>query len=390
MLPLQLTETLAATETSAAPVAAEAPADTVTVVEKSIPTVQEEVEMLKSLPFDDLIDKIINVATTFAINLAIAILVFYVGKFIIRKIYRLVNVILSRRDVDRSLTTFVLSLVKMVLYFILIVTVIGILGIETSSFIALFASAGVAIGMALSGTLQNFAGGVLILLLKPYKIGDYIEAQGYAGYVREIQIFHTIICTFDNKSIIIPNGGLSTGSVNNWSREDYRRVEWTVAISYGDKVEQARSKIMELFQQDSRIVRRYIEDDRQMRQAEQRRRQQSGQAESSQPADAARAKEEAKPRTWLGRLFHRHKKAVEQVGDKVIRLKRRVSKVDRRPTVVVDNLGDSAIILKARAWTRTDFYWDVYYQLNERIYNSLPQAGINFPFPQLDVHLAQK
>ncbi|MDE6331088.1 MAG: mechanosensitive ion channel, partial [Muribaculaceae bacterium] len=196
--------------------------------------------MLKSLPLDDLLDKFIASVTTFAINLAIAIVVFYAGKFVIKKIYGFLTMILTRRDVDRSLTTFVLSMVKMLLYFILIVTVIGILGIETSSFIALFASAGVAIGMALSGTLQNFAGGVLILLLKPYKVGDYIEAQGFAGTVKEIQIFHTIIATYDNKSIIIPNGGLSTGSVNNWSREDYRRVDWTVGISYGDKVEDAR------------------------------------------------------------------------------------------------------------------------------------------------------
>lgn len=391
MLPLQLLDNLTETATTADATVPAAPADTVAEATRSIPTVQQEVEMLKSLPFDDLVDKIVNVATTFAINLAIAILVFYVGKFIIKKIYRLVNIILTRRDVDRSLTTFVLSLVKMVLYFILIVTVIGILGIETSSFIALFASAGVAIGMALSGTLQNFAGGVLILLLKPYKIGDYIEAQGYAGYVREIQIFHTIICTFDNKSIIIPNGGLSTGSVNNWSREDYRRVEWTVAISYGDKVEQARSTILDLLQQDNRIVHRYIEDDRQMRQSAQQHRQQSNEQKNTGRDTKEKATQaEPEQRSWLHRLFHRHRKAVEQVGDKVIRLKRRVPKVDRRPTVVVDNLGDSAVILKARAWTHTTYYWDVYYQLNELIYNSLPQAGLNFPFPQLDVHLNPK
>ena len=105
--------------------------------------------------------------------------------------------------------------------------------------------------MALSGTLQNFAGGVLILLLKPYKIGDYIEAQGYAGTVTEIQIFHTIICTPDNKSIIIPNGGLSTGSINNYSREDYRRVDWDVCLAYGDDVEVARKAILEILNNDS-------------------------------------------------------------------------------------------------------------------------------------------
>ena len=177
---------------------------------------------ISSLSLDELIEQSISNVTEFAISLAIAIAVFYIGKFIIKKIYNVVLAILLRRNVDQSLSTFILSFIKIVLYFILIIIVIGILGIETTSFLALFASAGVAIGMALSGTLQNFAGGVLILLLKPYKIGDYIEAQGYAGTVTEIQIFHTIICTPDNKSIIIPNGGLSTGSINNYSREDYR------------------------------------------------------------------------------------------------------------------------------------------------------------------------
>ena len=181
-------------------------------------------------------------------------MVFYIGRFIIRKIYKLVNSIFVSRHIDRSLSTFILSLINILLYFILIVTVIGILGIETTSFLAIFASAGVAIGMALSGTLQNFAGGVLILLLKPYRIGDYIEVQGYAGTVKEIQIFFTVITTYDNKSIMIPNGGLSTGSVNNWSRESHRRVSWDIAISYGDDVAVARKAILEMFAADERIM----------------------------------------------------------------------------------------------------------------------------------------
>ena len=164
--------------------------DVIPAVPDSVPTVPQELSMLRSLPFDELLDRIVSGVVTLAINLTLALLVFYVGKFIIRKIYNIVRRILLTRRVDSGLRTFLLSMVKIVLYFILIVTAIGILGIETSSFLAIFASAGVAIGMALSGTLQNFAGGVLILLLKPYNIGDYIEAQGYAGTVKEIQIFH--------------------------------------------------------------------------------------------------------------------------------------------------------------------------------------------------------
>ncbi len=363
----------------------------------SIPSVKQEVAMLKSMPLDDLLDKFISSVTTFAINLAIAIVVFYAGKFVIKKLYNLLSVILHRRNVDRSLTTFVLSMVKMLLFFILIVTVIGILGIETSSFIALFASAGVAIGMALSGTLQNFAGGVLILLLKPYKVGDYIEAQGFAGTVKEIQIFHTIITTYDNKAIIIPNGGLSTGSVNNWSREDYRRVDWSVGISYGDNVEDARKRILELLEADPRVVKRYIEEDRLQRAGEQERRRRAAMGEGDNMADERRPRQQnaesipVPELPWYRRMFmSRKKKAEQKESDRVIRLRRRVPRVERRSVVVVDQLADSAVVLKVRAWTRTEFYWDVYYQVNEQIYNELPKAGISFPFPQMDVHLSRQ
>ncbi len=363
----------------------------------SIPSVKQEVAMLKSMPLDDLLDKFISSVTTFAINLAIAIVVFYAGKFVIKKLYNLLSVILHRRNVDRSLTTFVLSMVKMLLFFILIVTVIGILGIETSSFIALFASAGVAIGMALSGTLQNFAGGVLILLLKPYKVGDYIEAQGFAGTVKEIQIFHTIITTYDNKAIIIPNGGLSTGSVNNWSREDYRRVDWSVGISYGDNVEDARKRILELLEADPRVVKRYIEEDRLQRAGEQERRRRAAMGEGDNMSDERRPRQQnaesvpAPELPWYRRMFmSRKKKAEQKESDRVIRLRRRVPRVERRPVVVVDQLADSAVVLKVRAWTRTEFYWDVYYQVNEQIYNELPKVGISFPFPQMDVHLSRQ
>lgn len=189
-------------------------------------------EVVKSLGLEDALSGIASGIVQFTFRMLLAILVFYIGKFIIKKIYGLVYSIMVNRKVDASLTTFVLSLVRIVLYFILIITIVGIIGIETSSFLALFASAGVAIGMALSGTLQNFAGGVLILLLKPYKVGDFIEAQGFSGTVKEIQIFHTVINTGDNKAIIIPNGGLSTGSINNYSLEQYRRVDWVIGLSY--------------------------------------------------------------------------------------------------------------------------------------------------------------
>lgn len=349
----------------------------------SIPTVREEVSMLKTLPFDELMSRLVSSVVTFAINLAIAILVFYVGRLVINKLYKFISGIFVRRHLDQSLATFVLSLVRIVLYFILIVTVIGILGIETSSFIALFASAGVAIGMALSGTLQNFAGGVLILLLKPYKIGDFIETQGYAGTVRDIQIFSTIICTPDNKSIIIPNGGLSTGTINNYNKEDYRRVDWVVGISYGDDVDTARRAILDIIASDSRIVTRYIEDDRKLRREQQAERE--AEARLEHPEEV----EEEQPRGWVSRLFHRKRRPSLPKPAELPRASEifNTKPVDRSPVVRVNELAASSVDLKISVWTQAGSYWDVFYDLNERFYKELPAAGINFPFPQLDVHV---
>lgn len=341
---------------------------------------QSTVKELSTDSIDDLLSKLTNNLAEFAIHLAVAILVFYVGKFIITKLYNVVASIMLRRKVDRSLSTFVLSLTRIVLYFILIVTVIGILGIETSSFIAIFASAGVAIGMALSGTLQNFAGGVLILLLKPYRIGDYIEAQGYAGTVTEIQIFNTIICTPDNKSIIIPNGGLSTGSINNWSREQYRRVDWSVGISYGDSVETARRAILAIIEEDHRIVRHYVEED------------------TPEPATDEEAAAETggkkQRRTWIGRLLRRSRNhmaesmaAADESADGHIKSLK--PKLDCSPKVYVTELADSSVNLSVRAWCRSADYWPIYFEILEKIYARLPESGVSFPFPQLDVHVNQ-
>lgn len=349
----------------------------------SVPSVREELGMLKSLPVDELINNMITGLVHLAINLAIAIAVFYIGRFIINKLHRMLTGIFIRRRLDQSLGTFLLSLVRMVLYFILVVTVIGILGIETSSFIALFASAGVAIGMALSGTLQNFAGGVLILLLKPYRVGDYIEAQGYEGTVKEIQIFHTIIVTNDNKSLIIPNGGLSTGSITNWSREDYRRVDWTVGISYGDRVDIARDAMLAIMRSDSRIVEKYIEDAR-------RKRATAAVEEARSAGIEPEAAEEPRRGFWA-RLRHKKAQKPDVWGppEQDSNLLHLAKKVDRSPSVVVNELADCSVNLKARAWVHRDDFWGVYYTINERFYAELPAAGINFPFPQLDVHLSQ-
>lgn len=225
-----------------------------TAMPDSVPDRGQELAMLKSLPFDELMDRIVHSMVEFAINLAIAIVVFYVGRLIITKLYKVVSGVFARRSIDRSLAVFVLSMVRIVLYFILIVTVIGILGINTTSFIAIFASAGVAVGMALSGNLSNFAGGLIILLFKPYKVGDYIEAQGVGGTVKEVQMFHTVLGTVDNKVIYIPNGSLSSGVVTNFSNQTTRRVDWTFGVEYGSDYEKVKQVIESVLAKDSRIL----------------------------------------------------------------------------------------------------------------------------------------
>ena len=216
-------------------------------------TWQQKLSALSSLSFQQFMEQAISAILHGAVKIAIALAGFFIGEWIINRIYHFISKAFIRRNVELSLRTFLLSLIRIILMLILIVIVIGILGINTSSFLAIFASAGLAIGMALSGTLQNFAGGVMILLFKPYKVGDFIEAQGYSGTVKEIQIFNTILNTPDNKTIIIPNGGLSTGSLNNYSKEGRRRVDWKIGIAYGDDFDTARKAILELLAADKRV-----------------------------------------------------------------------------------------------------------------------------------------
>ena len=168
-----------------------------------------------------------------------AILIFVVGRFLISFIKKLLSI---------------KSLVNILLTILLIIAVIGKLGVETTSFAALLASAGVAVGMALSGNLQNFAGGLIVLLFRPFKVGDWIESQGVSGTVREIQIFHTILTTADNKVIYIPNGALSSGTVTNYSREETRRVDWVIGVEYGENYDKVESTVRRILAADSRIL----------------------------------------------------------------------------------------------------------------------------------------
>ncbi len=203
----------------------------------------------------DITAQMMDAAITAGENILKGILVFIVGRILISLVQKLVRKMLEKRQVEISVRTFIMSMVKILLTILLIVSVIGALGLETTSFAALLASAGVAIGMALSGNLQNFAGGLVILLFKPYKIGEWIECQGVAGTVKEIQIFHTILSTADNKLIFVPNGALSSGVVTNYSNQEIRRVEWIVGVEYGQDFDVAQKALQEIIDADSRILK---------------------------------------------------------------------------------------------------------------------------------------
>ena len=184
-----------------------------------------------------------------------AFLVFIVGRLLINLVNKLIKRVLLKRDIDPSVKTFVGSLVNVVLTILLIISVVGALGVQTTSFAALLASAGVAVGMALSGNLQNFAGGLVILLFRPYKWGYWLRThKGSAGTVKEIQIFHTILTTGDNKLIYIPNGSLSSGVVINYSHQETRRVEWIIGIDYGEDYNKVQQIVRDILAEDKRIL----------------------------------------------------------------------------------------------------------------------------------------
>jgi len=188
-------------------------------------------------------------------TILVAVIIYIVGRFLVSLINRLVKNAMERRNLDPSIKTFVCSFVNIMLTVLLIIAVVSALGVNTTSFAALLASFGVAAGMALSGNLSNFAGGLIILLLKPFRVGDYIEAQGFAGTVSEILIFNTVLKTVDNKVIFLPNGALSSGSIINYSREEKRRVDFTVSVEYGQDVDEAKKVLQEIFAKDSRILK---------------------------------------------------------------------------------------------------------------------------------------
>ncbi len=190
----------------------------------------------------------------FAINLVTAIIIFYVGKMVVALIVRGLRKVMQRQEVDKTLETFVCNLLRMVLLVIVIIAAIGALGIETTSFIAIFGAAGLAVGLALQGSLSNFASGVLIVLFRPYRVGDFIEAAGINGVVEQVQILTTVLKTGDNKQVIVPNGQIMDSIITNYSANDTRRVDMVVGVSYDDDLDKVRATIEELVAAEERIL----------------------------------------------------------------------------------------------------------------------------------------
>lgn len=288
-------------------------------IQKEIEAVAEK---LANTTVTDLMTELINNLISLGLKILAALVIYLIGAWAIRKVKAIVGRIFERKKTDVAAASFIQSIISIVLTITLIIISIGAVGIDTTSIAALLAGGGMAIGMALNGTVQNFAGGIMLIAFKPFKAGDYIQAQGFEGTVKEVNIVSTKLTTPDNRTIIIPNGALSNGTVNNFSQNQLRRLDWTVSVEYGASVEETKNVLMDMLKRDVRIL----------------------DTTNGAPAD---------------------------------------------PFVALSALSDSSVNFIMRAWVRSSDYWDVNYQMNEKIYEELPKNGIQFPFPQMDVHVHQ-
>lgn len=278
-------------------------------------TLKESVDKLLDYDLSSLVNTLAEGAVNIGLKILAALVIFYIGRWIVRRMMLFMDRVYERRKVEVSLRSFLSGIIKVLLYVAIILVVIQVLGINTTSIVAMLASAGLAIGMALSGTLQNFAGGVMILFLKPYRVGDYIDAQGEEGTVSKIGLFSTEIRTVDNRVIYIPNSTISTSVIDNYSMSEMRRVDWSVAVDYGTDANKVREALMAIMRSDKRIVG------------------------------------------------------------------------DPEPVVFLTEMGDSAVKFSARGWVRNSDYWDVKFNINERIYTELTEAGFSFARPKMDVRV---
>jgi len=206
------------------------------------------IEFLKNNGIDS------STVVTLGKNLVVALVIFYVGRFAISIIVRGLRKLMQKQEVDKTLETFVCNLVRIALLIVVVIAAIGALGIQTTSFIAIFGAAGLAVGLALQGSLSNFAAGVLIVLFRPYRVGNFVEAAGVSGTIEQVQILTTILTTPDNKQIIVPNSQIMDSIITNYSAKDTRRVDMVVGVSYSDDLDKVRKTLEELVAADERIL----------------------------------------------------------------------------------------------------------------------------------------
>lgn len=227
------------------------PTDTLNQVQTEIVEIAEKIS---STPAEELITELLDKAVAFGLKVLAALLIYMIGAWLIRKIKGLVKKFFERRSADPAIASFVQSIISIAMTIMLIIITVGALGVDTTSLAALLAGGGMAIGMALNGTVQNFAGGIMILAFKPFQSGDYIQFEEFEGTVSEVNIVSTKLTTVDNRTIIIPNGALSNGTINNFSHNKIRRVDWLIDVEYGTDVEKAKVLLQSMIEEDSRIL----------------------------------------------------------------------------------------------------------------------------------------
>ncbi len=283
----------------------------------------------------------VDKVTQFGLKVLAALLIFIIGIFLIRWVKHLLKRMFDRRNTEPTIASFVTSFTSISMTVLLVVVSVSTLGVDTTSLAALLAAGGLAIGMALSGTVQNFAGGLMLLAFKPFKAGDLIEAQGVTGKVVEVHITSTKILTLDNRVVILPNGALSNGVINNYNGRPLRRVEWLVSVSYGVDAAKCKQAILAILNSDERILQ----------------------------AD-----------TDMEKLY----KELNISSFQLSTVNYRMDAIPA-PFVALQKLNASDITFVVRAWVRADDYWDVFFALQERFYTELPPQGFTFAYPHIEI-----
>ncbi len=264
-----------------------------------------------------ILDQAPGVITAYGIKIILVVVVYVVGKWLAVKLSNLLHKAMNARGVDATVSDFTKNIAYYAMFAMVIIAALGQLGVQTASFVAIVGAAGLAIGFALQGSLANFASGVLLILFRPFKNGDFVEAGGAMGSVKEISIFSTILLTPDNKTIIISNSAVMGGNIVNFSSESERRVDFTVGVGYGASLDLVRKELQAIADADDRVL---------------------------------------------------HDKGI---------------------TIGVAELADSSVNFAFRVWAKTDDYWGIYFDINEKIKRRFDEVGIEIPYPQMDVHVSK-